>query len=169
MVKTVNEAFDVFLSDYVNLNLYTTTLARSSRDWLLSQIHSFPAKDSKFPNLYSERDIFFGSFARRTKKRELDDIDIMIALNAEGSTYHELNDRIEIYISESAYRLKALCHDNTSTLNSRKVINSFITYRSLIFLMQMRFINFHFLVLLLRVNINKGHYSFNLFVMHIRR
>ena len=44
-----------------------------------------------------------------------------------------------------------------------------VTYRSLIFLMQMRFINFHFLVLLLRVNINKGHYSFNLFVMHIRR
>ena len=46
---------------------------------------------------------------------------------------------------------------------------SIVTYRSLIFLMQMRFINFHFLVLLLRVNINKGHYSFNLFVMHIRR
>lgn len=127
MVKTVNEAFDIFLTDYVNLDIDTTRVARSSRDWLLSQIHSFPAKDSQFPSLYSERDIFFGSFARRTKKRELDDIDIMIALNAEGSVYHELNDRVEIYISESAYRLKALCHDNTNTLNSRKVINSFIS------------------------------------------
>ena len=127
MVKTVNEAFDVFLTDYVNLDLNLTRLARSSRNWLLSQIHSFPIKDSTFPRLYSEKDIFFGSFARRTKKRELDDIDIMIALNAEGSIYHELTDRIEIYISDSAHRLQALCYDNTNILSSRKVINKLIS------------------------------------------
>jgi hypothetical protein len=43
------------------------------------------------------------------------------------------------------------------------------TYRSLIFLMQMTFINLHFLALLLIINTNKGHYCFNLFVMHTRR
>ena len=126
MVKTVNEAFNIFLTNYVNLDLGTTKLARSSRDWLSSQIHSFPVKDSMFPKLCSEKDIFFGSFARRTKKRELDDIDIMIALNAEGSVYHELTDRIELYISDSAYRLQALCYDKTNILSSRKVINKFI-------------------------------------------
>lgn len=126
MVITVNEAFDIFLTNYVNLDSYETKSARNSRDWLLSQIHSFPDKDDKFPRLYSEKDIFFGSFARRTKKRELDDIDMMIALSAEGGIYNEFLDRIEIYVSDSSYKLKKLCFDNTNILNSRKVINKFI-------------------------------------------
>jgi hypothetical protein len=127
MVRTVNEAFDIFLKDYVNLDPDETKLARSSRDWLLSQIRLFPSIDTSFPRLYSEKDIFFGSFARRTKKRELDDIDIMIALNAEGGCYKEYIDKIEIYVSDSAYKMKTLCNDNTNTLNSRKVINKFVS------------------------------------------
>ncbi len=127
MVRTVNEAFDVFLTDHVNLDPDQTKSARESRDWLLSQIHLFPNKDYIFPRLYSEKDVFMGSFARRTKKRELDDIDIMIALNAEGSVYHEFDDRIEIYVSDAAYRLKALCLEKTNILNSRKIINKFIS------------------------------------------
>jgi hypothetical protein len=127
MVQTVNKAFSIFLRDNVNLDSDKTQRARSSRDWLLSQIHLFPSKDLSFPRLYSEKDIFFGSFARRTKKRELDDIDMMIALSAEGGIYHEFTNKIEIYVSESAYKLKALCFDNTNTLSSRKVINKFIS------------------------------------------
>jgi hypothetical protein len=130
MAKTVNEAFSIFLRDYVNLDPDETQRARSSRDWLLSQIHLFPSKDVSFPRLYSEKDIFFGSFARRTKKRELDDIDMMIALSAEGGIYHEFTNKIEIYVSEPAYKLKALCFDNTNTLSSRKVINKFISLLS---------------------------------------
>jgi hypothetical protein len=126
MVKTVNEAFNVFLRDYINLDPNDTKQARSSRDWLLSQIHLFPSKSLNFPNLYSDKDIFFGSFARRTKKRELDDIDIMIALSADGSVYNEFTSRIEITVPDFAYQLKALCFDNTNILNSRKVINKFI-------------------------------------------
>jgi hypothetical protein len=76
--------------------------------------------------LYSENNIPFGSFARRTKKRELDDIDQMITLHAEGSCYNELVDRIELYVPDSAYRLKLLCFDNTNILNSIKVINKFV-------------------------------------------
>jgi len=127
MVRTVNEAFNVFLENYVNLDPKETCLARRSRDWLISQIHSFPVKDKEFPNLYSERDILFGSFARRTKKRELDDIDIMIALSAEGSYYNEFTDNIAIYVHPSADKLKAFCYENTNILNSRKVINKFIS------------------------------------------
>ncbi len=77
MPTTVNTAFDAFLRDYVNLNPDETQKARGSRDWLLSQIDIFPNKNNSFPKLYSEKDIFFGSFARRTKKRILDDIDIL--------------------------------------------------------------------------------------------
>jgi hypothetical protein len=130
MARTVNEAFDIFLRDYVNLDPDETKLARSSRDWLLSQIQMFPGKNISFPKLYSEKDIFFGSFARRTKKRELDDVDIMIALSAEGSQYQEYADRIEIYVPDSEYKLKLLCYENTNRLNSRKVINKFISLLS---------------------------------------
>lgn len=77
--------------------------------------------------MYSEKDIFFGSFARRTKKRELDDIDMMITLDAQASCYNEFTDRIEIYVSDYANRLKALCYENTNILSSRRVINKFIS------------------------------------------
>lgn len=127
MAKTVDEAFRIFLRDWVNLDPDETQQARSSRDWLLSQIHLFPDKDSSFPRLYSEKDISFGSFARRTKKRNLDDIDMMIALSAEVGVYHEFTNNVEIYVSESAHKLKALCFDNTNTLSSRKVINKLIS------------------------------------------
>ena len=127
MVRTVNEAFNIFLKDYVNLDPDETQLARSSRDWLLGKIRLFPSRDITFPRLYSEKDISFGSFARRTKKRELDDIDIIIAFIAEGSCYQEYTDRIEIYVSDYAYKLKPLCYDNTNTLNSRRVINKLVS------------------------------------------
>ncbi len=45
MVKTVNEAFNIFLNDYVNLDMVETQRARTSRDWLLAQIHLFPDRD----------------------------------------------------------------------------------------------------------------------------
>ncbi len=127
MVRTVSEAFNIFLKDYVNLDPDETQLARSSRDWLLDQIRLFPSREITFPKLYSEKDISFGSFARRTKKRELDDIDIMIAFIAEGGYYQEYIDRIEIYVSDYAYKLKPLCYDNTHTLNSRRFINKLVS------------------------------------------
>lgn len=127
MAKTVDEAFNIFLRDYVNLDPDKTQLAKSSRDWLLSNIHLFPSRDMNFPNLYSEKDIFFGSFPRRTKKRELDDIDIMIAFRGEGGYYREYANHIEIYIPNSANQLKLLCFDYTNILNSRKLINKLIS------------------------------------------
>ncbi|NEP00951.1 MAG: nucleotidyltransferase [Symploca sp. SIO2E9] len=127
MSRTVNAAFNTFLKEYVNLDPDQTKLAIKSRDWLLEQIQLFPPKDISFPRLFSEKHILFGSFARRTKKRELDDIDIMIALHAEGSFYNEYTDRIEICIPNNAYQLKAFCHENTSILNSKKLINKFIS------------------------------------------
>lgn len=126
MVSTVNAAFHEFLKEYVNLDTKQTKSARKSRDWLLSQIRLFPTKDANFPKLYSEKDIFFGSFARRTKKRELDDIDIMIALSGEGGYYGEYSDRIEIYVQESIEPLNTLCNADSNILNSRKVINKFV-------------------------------------------
>lgn len=132
MAKTVIEAFNTFLKDFVNIDSAITTNARSSRDWLLDQIHLLPDKDTEFPVLYSEKDICYGSFARRTKIRELDDIDIMIAFSGQGNIYNEKNDHIEICVPDSVSQLKNMCHDNTNILNSRKLINKLINSLSLI-------------------------------------
>ncbi len=40
--------------------------------------------------------IAFGSFARRTKIRPLDDIDLMFGLTGQGATYTILSDRVTV-------------------------------------------------------------------------
>ena len=127
MAKTVISAFDEFIKDKVNLDASATGDARVSRDWLVERVHEFPSNESSFPKLYEDKDIYFGSFARKTKKRELDDIDIIVCLSADGSTYLEYSDRIEITVPDTATNLKSLCTDGTQTLNSRKVINKFLS------------------------------------------
>lgn len=127
MSKTVNSAFNEFLKDKVNLDQNRTTNARSSRNWLMDQIHNFPDADDDFPKLYSEKDIYFGSFARNTKIRPLDDIDIMVCISAEGSFYdsYVTTNVHEITVNSDAENLKKLCNTGTDTLNSIKVINKF--------------------------------------------
>jgi len=127
MASTVNQAFNTFKKNVVNLDTDISKTARNSRDWLLEQIANFKVKDNTFPVLYSDINIHFGSFARKTKIRELDDIDLMIGLSAQGSTYIERTDKIEIDVARVANDLLNLCHDNTSKLNSRKVINKFVS------------------------------------------
>jgi hypothetical protein len=125
MAQTVNAAFDEFLAQKVNLDPEKTKKARGSRDWLFGQIALFP-NDAAFPLLWAEYNIHYGSFARRTKKRPLDDIDLMVGLHAQGASY--LSDAagvISVTINP-ATNLKAFCNDYTNTLNSRKVINRFI-------------------------------------------
>ncbi len=124
MAKSVNGAFSTFLSDKVNLDKDRTKNARGSRDWLLDQIKEFQ-KYEDFPKSYSEKDFHFGSFSRKTKIRELDDIDLMICLSGQGGTYLAFEDRVEITVNPNS-NLKQYCNDNSNILNSRKVINIFI-------------------------------------------
>lgn len=125
MATTVNGAFETFLKDKVNLDKDETNKARSSRDWLIAQIGLFQS-DETFPKSYSEKDIHYGSFARRTKIRPLDDIDLMICLSGQGGHYNEYSDRIEITVNPQS-NLKSYCNDYTDILNSRKVLNKFVT------------------------------------------
>ncbi|WP_319995712.1 hypothetical protein [Trichococcus shcherbakoviae] len=114
------------MKDKVNLDQSKTVQARGSRDWLKEKIHTFEGNEG-FPKVYTDIDTYFGSFSRKTKIRELDDIDIMIGLNAQGSTYIESCGKIELTVPETALDLLRLCHDDTNKLNSRKVINKFVS------------------------------------------
>lgn len=126
MPSTVNAAFSAFMKDAVNLTPETTAGARKSRDWLLTQVHRFPTKDDDFPLLYSEKDIAFGSFQRRTKIRELDDVDLIICLSATGGTYLEFGTAPITITVPDASRLKQYCNAGTNTLNSRKIVNRLV-------------------------------------------
>lgn len=124
MASTVNVAFSEFMRDTVNLDSEVTKKARKSRDNLIVNINDLGEDDSFF-NLYSEKNISFGSFARKTKIRPLNDIDIMICIKGDGSTYSEYSDRVEITVNDDSSPQKACCNDNSSILNSTKVINKF--------------------------------------------
>jgi hypothetical protein len=127
MATTVTSAFNDFLKNTVNLDVEQVKKARNSRDWLIGKIHLFPINDSSFPVLDSTKDINFGSFARKTKKRPLDDIDMMICLNPRGGTYNEYSNRIEMIIDPNIKNLQFLCNPLTNTLNSIKVVNKFVS------------------------------------------
>ncbi len=126
MAKTVIEAFDSFLKDVVNLDPTQTKKAKGSREWLVGQISSFP-DDDRFPQIYTERNIFYGSFSRSTKKRPLDDIDLMICVKANGVTYNVLPGKIEMNVPDTAVRFLDYVNEGTNVLNSRKLINAFVT------------------------------------------
>lgn len=127
MATTVIQAFNEFLKKSVNLDSSINNTAKSSKDWLLGRVSKFEEEEESFPVLYEEINIHFGSFARRTKIRELDDIDLMIGLIGQGSTYYEYADKIEIHVSDTASTLLKLCHDQTTKLNSKRLINKFVS------------------------------------------
>ncbi len=127
MATNINTAFNDFLSNYVNLASEKSKGARKSRNWLVDKIKDFPSTDSNFPNLYNDKNIFFGSFDRKTKKRPLDDLDLMICLSGDRAFYTEYSDRIEITVPEDSTKLYSLCFDDSDKLSSRKVINKFIS------------------------------------------
>ncbi len=77
MATTVIAAFNEFMKDTVNLKKADTDDARASRDWLIGKMNDFE-KDDKFPVSFPAIHIAFGSFARRTKIRPLDDIDLPV-------------------------------------------------------------------------------------------
>lgn len=128
MAKSVNQAFEEFNKDVVNLIKDNTENARNSRDWLITQLLAFPENVEEFPKDYSEKHIKFGSFARNTKIRPLDDIDLMYCLHA-GNAYYKVDDfdnkKFYIHTENAIENLKKLSNEDY-TLNSIKVVNKLV-------------------------------------------
>ncbi|WP_340156500.1 hypothetical protein [uncultured Winogradskyella sp.] len=123
MATTVNSAFNEFNKETVNLLKDRTDKARASRNWLYTQLNGLDSKDDlNFPFKYESMHVNYGSFERRTKIRELDDVDLMFALTANGATYtkHSTN-YYQITTPNAGQRLKYL--SDSDVLNSRRVVN----------------------------------------------
>ncbi len=125
LAKTVNQAFEEFMRDFVNLDPDVSNAAKVSRQNLLDNIDEFD-NDDDFFDLHKDFNINFGSFARKTKCRELDDIDLMVGIAANGATYNSSDpwDNIRIYASQTNKGQKQ-CAREDGTLNSTKVSNKF--------------------------------------------
>lgn len=125
MATTVDTAFSKFMKDIVNLDPDITKNARDSRDNLLANISEFDDKDDFF-DLCESFNVHFGSFARRTKCRELDDIDLMIGIAASGASYFEYDPWDSTRITASKTNAaQVACTSSDGTLNSTLVINKF--------------------------------------------
>lgn len=129
MAKSVNQAFDEFNLNVVNLYKPTTDTARSSRDWLIDQLLGFPENVDNFPNDYPEKHIKYGSFSRNTKIRPLDDIDLMYCLSG-GNAYYSVDtyDPSKYYIhTPNASNDLKLLSDEYNVLNSIRVVNKLVS------------------------------------------
>jgi len=128
MASTVNSAFKEFMKYHVDLDKDQVALARASRDWLIGQVNNFPSKYDDFPAVYEEKHFGFGSFARSTKKRPLDDIDYLICMRANGLTYSEIGDTVYLHVPEDAKPFDKLLQTSGVYLSSIKVVNRFVKY-----------------------------------------
>ena len=72
MPYTVNTSFDAYRSSTVDLDPNDVAIARKSRDYLVDQIKTVADKDASFPKTNGNNKAY-GSFARSTKVRPLDD------------------------------------------------------------------------------------------------
>lgn len=125
MAKKVNEAFDRFMANVVNLSPETVVKARKSRDNLLENINEF-SEDNDFFELYSGFNFHTGSFARKTKCRELNDIDLLIGISANGATYNSDDPWDDVHMMASPIdSVQRKCMRDDGTLNSTKVSNQF--------------------------------------------
>lgn len=124
MATTVIAAFDEFMKDIVNLTKADTDDARNSRNWLISKVNNFES-DGEFPVNYPNINITFGSFARRTKIRPLDDIDLMFGLSAEAATHTIYSDHITLNSAGENTRLHQYRHAGENTICSIRILNAF--------------------------------------------
>jgi hypothetical protein len=123
MPTSVSSAFEQFRTQQVDLAASDVEKARNSRDFLQAQILSLPGRIATFPRLAGTF-LAFGSFARRTKVRPLDDIDLLVPLVTSGlSVIPAGNYTFTVQVDSSNQQLWALA-DVSGYLSSRRLLNS---------------------------------------------
>lgn len=123
---TTAGAFSLFVKQAVDLGSDEVATARRSRDYLQGQISNIADKDKTFPRLSSGYKSF-GSFARSTKVRPLDDIDMLSLLNARGTSetiYLFKQCTYLVKITDPSSPLAPFA-DSDGYVNSTRILNKF--------------------------------------------
>jgi hypothetical protein len=125
MPYTVPYSFNEYRSKMVDLDPEQVKIARKSRDYLKAQLEAIAKKAQNFPALYGGT-VDFGSFARKTKVRELDDIDFLLLISTgKGSQSIPVGfsfNRYNITVPDHSCSTWMYTNDDNTTLNSRKVL-----------------------------------------------
>lgn len=135
MATTVNNAFFEFMRDYVNLSPTRNNKAKESNDAMINRINGLQS----FLPLYKSKHMQFGSFARKTKIRPIDDIDLLICLSGgdfevvSGNAWNDYKLKLtnadsafKQYCDATSYYNYGYYNNSTYYLNSNKVKNAFI-------------------------------------------
>lgn len=121
---TVWGAFDNFRKISVDLDPEQTRIARASRDNLFNELTTLQSKVTGFPVLTGKY-LHYGSFARRTKIRPIDDIDMMIILKGRGTTCTQYaSDPYEYWVKiDDEDAPLAAFPDSSGYVDSTKILN----------------------------------------------
>jgi|SRR5690348_1258460 len=130
VITSVGSAFARFRREHVDLDAGAVDKARKSRDYLQQQIVSLAANARDFPRLEPDSPPFVasGSFARSTKIRPLDDIDLFVILDDEGlSQRPSFWDERLYYLTpkRSTNSRLAKLTDDSGHVSSTRVLNRF--------------------------------------------
>jgi hypothetical protein len=124
MPYTVSYSFDLLRSNSVDLDPEQVKKARKSRDYLKEQIEAVAPQVTYFPKLYGGY-LAFGSFARKTKVRPLDDIDLLLLISAGAGSFTQYVsfNKYSIVVTDTSCPTWMCTNDDNRTLNSTKVLN----------------------------------------------
>lgn len=126
MPYTVNDCFEKFRKDVVDLEPGQTKTARGSRDFVYKNIGALFQK-GLLPRMYPAMNLDFGSFDRKTKQGKLDDIDLMVCYNGLGGSYTtEIYNKLYKIVFDKSIPVIKDCLEEDGSLNSRKVVNQLI-------------------------------------------
>ena len=123
---TSAQAFDTFRQNLVDLNRNKVKKARQSRVYLQEQLVTIAKDYPDFPPVTSNF-MPFGSFARRTKVRPLDDNDMLVMLNGQDSQVWQSSwdaYTFQVNITTDFSPLKPYI-DEYGWVNSTKILNRF--------------------------------------------
>ena len=122
---TTAHAFDQFQQHKVNLNPNVVEKAKGSRDYLHGQLIQIRNDNPDFPCITGEFRPF-GSLARKTKIRPLDDIDMLVMLNGLDSQVKEFvwSQAVCVQITSDSSPLKPFADDD-GWVKSSWILNRF--------------------------------------------
>ena len=123
---TTAQAFDRFRQNLVDLNRNKVKKARQSRVYLQDQLVTISKNHSDFPRITGDF-MPFGSFARKTKVRPLDDIDMLVMLDGQDghvrqSSWDAYTFLVNVTTDSSPLRPY---FDEYGWVNSTKILNHF--------------------------------------------
>ena len=124
MAYTVWGAFDAFRKSTVDLVADDVSRALVSRDYLIDQIRALARTDALFPRMGGDA-IPYGSFARKTKIRPIDDVDLLLVLHGGGTRVALSPNDPDVYWLKIEDDIAALAvfGDAYGYVNSTKILN----------------------------------------------